>query len=370
MDENPKDKERTTRSGRNISGGTSKRKRHEVDDPELVKSSAKRKMGNTDEMSVAEQIAELKVFFGNKLDKGLQENREKIAEDNKGTFNKITKRMDKTDAGLAAHKASTQDELNLIHQSIDALSAKWDDKRECNPNNGPNYASAAATTSTSRFSSRPNDNDKHYWRSRRCARLSPVMGETDRELWSNTQQFFSDKMRIPTTELREDEIVSIRRVLVPRGRKSKFEVCVLFIDAETRDRIASYARNLGDFVENGKPTATFRHEIPTYLVGVHKALMQYGFAMSKKHGGGFKRNVRFDDTIHSFCIDVCLPGHGQKWHTITYEQALQECQDRAMEAAKTRGNEIFIARTPWLQAWRTPSQRRRARNYQEHQQNQ
>ena len=131
-------------------------------------------------------------------------------------------------------------------------------------------------------------------------------------------------MRIPSTELCEQDVVHIRRVLVPRGKYSRDEVIVAFADVETRDRIASYARNLGDFIENGKPTATFRHEIPTHLGGVHKALMQYGYALSVKYGKGFKRNVRFDDAALTLCVDILIPGGDGKWVTVDYDTALND----------------------------------------------
>ena len=113
----------------------------------------------------------------------------------------------------------------------------------------------------------------------------------------------------------------------------------MFTDVEARDRIATYARNLGDFIQNGKPTATFRHDIPAFLSGVHKALMQYGFDMGVKHGKGFRRNVRFDDAMHTFCIDMCLPGT-TKWITVTYDQAIRERMERVKEQEANNGNAI------------------------------
>ena len=153
--------------------------------------------------------------------------------------------------------------------------------------------------------------------------MAPVEGESAPEIWSNAQSFFAQMMKIPTAELREEDVVDIRRVLAPRERKTKHEVCVVFADSETRDRVASYARNLGAYIENGKPTATFRHEVPTHLGGVYKTLLQYGYMMSGRYGRGFKRNIRYDDIALSFCIDVLLPGT-TNWVTVSYERALQD----------------------------------------------
>lgn len=88
-------------------------------------------------------------------------------------------------------------------------------------------------------------------------------------------------MKIPTSDLSESDVVEVRRVLTARGRRSRDEVCVMFTDMETRDRIASYARNLSCYIEKGKPTVTFRHDIPSFLLGVHKVMLQYGFEMGK-----------------------------------------------------------------------------------------
>ena len=114
-----------------------------------------------------------------------------------------------------------------------------------------------------------------YWRSRQSARIPPVEGDGEKEILDSVQEFFFNKMKIPTTDLLKKDVLLVRRVLTARGRQSRNEVCVKFVDVETRDRIASYARNLGDYIENGKATATFRHDIPSHLAGVQKTLLQW-----------------------------------------------------------------------------------------------
>ena len=107
----------------------------------------------------------------------------------------------------------------------------------------------------------------------------------------------------------------------------RLELNVKFTDLETKDRIGSYAKNLGEFIEDGKATATFRHDIPSHLTGVHRTLLQYGHDMAVKHGRGFRRNIRFDDTSMSFCIDIYIPGHNNnKWVSVSHEQALEDEQ--------------------------------------------
>ena len=205
-------------------------------------------------------------------------------------------------------------------------------------NNAPSYAAAAANP-VGRGPVYPlnsiSPEQRAYWRARRSARLSPVEGNGEKELWEGVEKFLFKLMRIPTTDVRESDVVSVRRVLTARGRQSRLEVCVVFVDAETRDRIATYAKNLGNYIENGKPTVTFRHDIPTHLSGVHKALMQYGYAMGKRYGKGFRKNVRFDDVSCSFCIDMLIPGT-KSWITVQHHQAVADLQERAREAAEQR----------------------------------
>ena len=145
-------------------------------------------------------------------------------------------------------------------------------------------------------------------------------------------------MRIPRSEIAISDIVEAKRVKVGRGRRGNEEVLVRFVDVETRDRIASYARNLGDYVENGRPTATFRHDIPVHLAGVHRTLMQYGFAMKMRYGTYFRKNIRFDDAARTFCIDILIPGPFQEWETVTYERALFDCKTKEKETEAQRGD--------------------------------
>ena len=151
-------------------------------------------------------------------------------------------------------------------------------------------------------------------------------------------------MRVPTSELREQDIQDIRRVLIPRGRQTRHEVVVVFSDMETRDRIASYARNLGDFVgPNNKPTAGIRPDVPSFLGGVHRALMQYGFDMRNKYREGFKRNVRFEDADHTFVIDMMIPGRenpNNEWTTVGYDRVLADRRSRAHSRDQGLGSRL------------------------------
>ena len=104
---------------------------------------------------------------------------------------------------------------------------------------------------------------------------------------------------------------------------------MVFGDVESCDLAASYARNLGEFTDaNNKPTAGLRPDIPGFLGGVHRTLLQYGFGLKTRYGRGFKRNIRFEDGEMTLVIDICIPDKdgkpGDDWTTVSYERALSD----------------------------------------------
>ena len=156
--------------------------------------------------------------------------------------------------------------------------------------------------------------------------MFPIGGETEEEMKSSLREFFAVKLKIPTADMLDEDVVHVRRVRQRRGRDNLGEVIVVFSGIEARDRVTSYARNLGQYVDSkGKPTAGIRFEIPDHLTGVHKCLLQYAHALWVKHGKDpdFKRNVRFNDADMSFSLDVKLPGK-LKWMTVSHERASKE----------------------------------------------
>ena len=135
-----------------------------------------------------------------------------------------------------------------------------------------------------------------------------------------------------------------------RGREPRGEVIVVFDCVETRDRVATYARNLGGFVgKDNKPTAGVRPEVPSHLGGVHRALLQYGHDMRRRYGQGFKRNIRFDDADHTMVIDVLIPGPGNannEWVTVSYSRAIADRRGRASDAERGHGDKLSSIQKP------------------------
>ena len=285
-----------TYSGSNFSGGGSKsgaakRKRNPSENKAKLASANKKKMpGELDP-----QMESLKAFFSGELEAKLKTNREEIVNDNRETIKLITTKIDNTQNDLNQHKQLMQAELKRVHESINAI--------KVGPQPGTTYVEAAGcfsgTPAATTFGS---ETSSSYWRSRRSARIASISGESDSEIWAGLQEFLRNKMRIPRSELTEEDILEAKRVKVGKGRRGNDEILVRFADVETRDRVASYARNLGDFVQDGRPTATFRHDIPVHLAGIHRTMMQYGYAMKQRYGSSFRKNIRFDDVNQSFFV--------------------------------------------------------------------
>ena len=61
--------------------------------------------------------------------------------------------------------------------------------------------------------------------------------------------------------------------------------------------------------------------------------------MKTRYGQEFRKNIRFDDVGHTFCIDILIPGQ-RKWETVTYQRALLDCKSKEKEAELRRGNAL------------------------------
>ena len=145
---------------------------------------------------------------------------------------------------------------------------------------GALYAAAAAGPATGGQILRPSElqsqETRIYWQFRKCAKIHSIEGETESELWKGLQSFFRTKMRIPTSELAETDVVSVRKMRMgrTRGRQPHGEVVVVFADVEARDRVCSYARNLAPYIDDqNRPTAGVQMYVPAHLGGVQKILL-------------------------------------------------------------------------------------------------
>ena len=77
-----------------------------------------------------------------------------------------------------------------------------------------------------------------------------------------------------------------------------------------------HGKNLAPYKdERGFPTAGTRFDYLAHLGNDFRLLDWYGWEMKKRHGGGTRRNFRFDDEEESIYLDVCLPEEDY-WHRV------------------------------------------------------
>ena len=188
-------KERQTRSGRKLSGaGIGAKRRRSIG--EEAEPTSKRMANEEDEDNrpISAQLADLRKFLGNKIDEG-----QKKADDNVAA---LTKRMDKSDLSMKEHKQKTKATFDALQSSLDAVALRVGMGNGAG--DGTSYAATAGRAPSSSRPLRPFDSQSNqYWISRQSARVSPIEGDGEDEIWANLQSFFFDKMGIPRTELRE-----------------------------------------------------------------------------------------------------------------------------------------------------------------------
>ena len=293
--------ETTTRSGSSLSGGNSYSKRKRKDSEHETPKQSKPRMSPTPGNDAPANAAGFSYDqFRADLSKELEENRAKISADVTKTVGTLKQSIDNTQRDLNQHKDTVAGRLNAMQASIDNCIQRLEvqphaSAKDSGSKDSGSYASVASAPPgpTPPRGSRSEADLRLYWFARRCARFWKIDGNTESERWNSVQRFIYEQLRMPRSEIDASDLVEVRPTRVARGRPNRGEVIVVFKDVETRDRVTSYARNLDEYVDrNGKPTAGIRHEIPSFLGGVHRALMQYGYSMMQKYGSdrSFKRN--------------------------------------------------------------------------------
>lgn len=168
------------------------------------------------------------------------------------------------------------------------------------------------------------EKESRFWTARRSIRCWPVPGKTASEIKESVIDFLNEKLRIPAGVVVGSDIEVIRRVTSGRFSKITDEVLIVFCSISIRDTVTSYARNLGEWIdEKNNPTAGLRLEIPDHLSGIHKDLKIYGGILRKEHGDGLKRSIKFDDASLTLCMDVKLPGCDE-WIRVPHDLAKEE----------------------------------------------
>ena len=313
-----KNERRRTRSSKTKETNL-KRKRVE-DETEEVESQPRPNKESKMADDLGKKLDELKSFMERKLD----ENKKEISDNTNEAVDRLSRRMDQTEKGFTDHKNEVEQRMRRMQDDINALSAQSTSLPPSLGNPRP-----AGIISPSKLT----EHDlRAYWFSRKCLYLFPVKGEIRKELWAGLEEYLGNMLKIPSGEVLEEEIVDVRRRRVIRGREPRGEVMVVFANVDVRDRVASYARNLA-----GRKEAGVRMDVPAFLGGVHKTLLQYGHSMKNKYGVEYKRNIRFDDPEHTLVIDM-KTGKNQPWITVGYRRALEDRRSLAAQKELQHGD--------------------------------
>ena len=287
-------------------------------------------------------LSQFQVLLDSTLETRLAATRAEIGGDIEKSVGKLQDRVALGEASLAAHKVETSRQLKKINERLNKLSGKEIsiDDAAIKAEIAKQVERVDKNAGGGRGLGGGEHERKQCWWSRRCLKMAPVCREEKREIWNNLESFIKDSMKVPSHDIDPSDIVDTRRLRPGRGRAPKNEVLVVFADVATRDRIQSYARNLGSLIDAAdKPLATVRPDVPAHLGGVYKTLLQYGHALKEKYGRDFRRNIRHEDAEHSYCIDVCFKRDGE-WITIGYERALADRKSNNKAWEMSQGDKL------------------------------
>ena len=253
----------------------------------------------------------------------------------------LSKRMDRLETKQVADMEDLRASVNdKIKETIGRAQGKEgrDGKIKFSRADGTTYAAAAATQCTAEengtYQRLKTPSNSWFWDARRCLRFFPIEGKTQEELLRSLDEFVLTKLKVPSGLLCNEDINFIRPVRATKRNKLPNEVLVSFSTVDARDLVHSYARNLGDWVgEDGKPLAGLRLEIPERLISDFKSCEQYGHAMKKKHGVGFKRHTKMDDSRLCIYMDMYLPAQ-KAWVRVDMDVVTKDNTNRLANSAK------------------------------------
>ena len=241
---------------------------------------------------------------------------------------------------MAATETVLDDKLHLlVNKKLESVSKEMDKIRaiqavqaqtnaKCMENKTRSLATGQVGTLVSAYS----EFDTKFLECRRSVRLWPIDHSTEQTLWTGVRDFFFDKLSIPHTNLPQEAVESVVRVLPGRKkRKIESEVIVKFASVQVRDMVVSYAPNLRAWREkdgSGRSAAGLRLEIPDHLMSVFKTLERYGHYLKDRYKDGLRRHIRYDDYSRTLVMDYALPG-SDKWDRIDFDNAREELRQHA-----------------------------------------
>ena len=164
-------------------------------------------------------------------------------------------------------------------------------------------------------------------------RIWPVNRLDEDSLWKGTGEFIHEALRIPESDVCQDDIESVVAVPDPRFPTSNVnnEALVTFFCPRKRDLLLSNSKNLSSFIDgNDRPTAGIRIEIPAELDDTFRLLSRFGTRLRARHGEGTKRHIKFDDHEASLYINIKLPGD-TSWARVSPAMARADLEQTTRE---------------------------------------
>ena len=148
---------------------------------------------------------------------------------------------------------------------------------------------------------------RKYTESRRAIRVWPIKGKNPSEISAALRRFLQEALTLSTADIGCLGIKFVERTRTPSNSMHQDEVRVTFSDPFLRDEFAAKGNLLANYIKDGRPTAGFRLDVPDYLGGDFKVLMEYGFMMRRIHGKDTRRYIKYDDDNYGLIMELRVP---------------------------------------------------------------
>lgn len=219
-----------------------------------------------------------------------------------------------------------------VRENTESISMLWDrlerlEKRSTTITSGTVGGESRAFRAGARSAKQEEIRLNEFDKARRTLRIWPIDGESADQIELCLREFLENALDMTTDEVEDLRIESTERVKSARNGLAYDEVAVVFETPERRDELSQRARLLAPYRDgDGRPTAGFRMQVPSFLETNFKLLEELGFRLRREHGIGLRRYIKFDETVHDLYLEVKMP-ESRKWHRIAPAIA-REMRDR------------------------------------------
>lgn len=159
--------------------------------------------------------------------KALKENSEHLIKSFNASLGAISQRVGDNAAGKAANAAAISQLASVYDKQQEDIRNLTDTDRtlEKNPTVSQGQLERRATLGPG------------YLLARRSIRLWPIYGTCDDELWGGVGEFLHNTLAIKGTDVGQEDIEGIDRVIEGRNQPGRNEVIVTFFEKETLSRL-------------------------------------------------------------------------------------------------------------------------------------